>query len=297
MTELELTWISSLEGWNRFAAVNDEFVDLHMSSEAARAAGLPDVIGMGYLRLHYLEVALETAAAGLSRELGAMFHVAELACRFTALNRCGDRLTVWARHDDDDAGRVRVDLGVRNQDQVETTPARAILTATPPAELAADLPETSASSREVAHEHGLERHLGQVTKSVRSWPISENDVMRWRLAVAFGAEDVPGGWLGTTRVPHLFNAFAWHPEYRPAEYPWMLPIWKEVGSRVLNGGVQVEFGRAAEIGERIDCTASLVDCAVREGSLGRMLLLRDREVWTLPSGQVNRLVTRTTIYY
>jgi acyl dehydratase len=40
--------------WNRFAAVNDEFVPLHMDDEAARAAGQPGAFGMGNLRFTYL---------------------------------------------------------------------------------------------------------------------------------------------------------------------------------------------------------------------------------------------------
>ena len=40
--------------WNRYAAVNDEFIDVHMSADAARAAGQPDVFGMGNLRVGYL---------------------------------------------------------------------------------------------------------------------------------------------------------------------------------------------------------------------------------------------------
>ncbi|KAA9156222.1 hypothetical protein FPZ12_028290 [Amycolatopsis acidicola] len=40
--------------WNRFAAVNDEFVPIHMDDEAARAAGHPTAIGMGTLQWSYL---------------------------------------------------------------------------------------------------------------------------------------------------------------------------------------------------------------------------------------------------
>src|SRR6266436_7332103 len=40
--------------WNRYAAVNDEFVPIHMDDEAGRAAGLPGAIGMGLLQVAYL---------------------------------------------------------------------------------------------------------------------------------------------------------------------------------------------------------------------------------------------------
>ncbi|GAA1947840.1 hypothetical protein GCM10009798_03710 [Nocardioides panacihumi] len=36
--------------WNRFAAVNDEFVPIHMDDEAGRRAGYPGAISMGRLQ-------------------------------------------------------------------------------------------------------------------------------------------------------------------------------------------------------------------------------------------------------
>jgi len=40
--------------WNRYAAVNEEFVPIHMDDEAGRAAGLTGAIGMGQLQVAYL---------------------------------------------------------------------------------------------------------------------------------------------------------------------------------------------------------------------------------------------------
>lgn len=45
-----LTWTPGFDVWNRFAAVNDEFVPIHMDDEAGRAAGYPGAFGMGYLQ-------------------------------------------------------------------------------------------------------------------------------------------------------------------------------------------------------------------------------------------------------
>lgn len=39
--------------WNRFAAVNDEFVPIHMDDAAGREAGFPSAIGMGNLIWSY----------------------------------------------------------------------------------------------------------------------------------------------------------------------------------------------------------------------------------------------------
>ena len=51
------TWSreTGLVHWNRFAAVNDEFYDVHMDDGAARAAENPQgAFGMGMLRFSYL---------------------------------------------------------------------------------------------------------------------------------------------------------------------------------------------------------------------------------------------------
>jgi hypothetical protein len=49
-----------LHHWNRYAAVNDEFVDIHMDDEAGRAAGYPSAFGMGNLQWAYLHNLLES---------------------------------------------------------------------------------------------------------------------------------------------------------------------------------------------------------------------------------------------
>ena len=45
-----LTWTAGLDIWNRFAAVNDEFIPIHMDDAAGRAAGYEGAFGMGYLQ-------------------------------------------------------------------------------------------------------------------------------------------------------------------------------------------------------------------------------------------------------
>lgn len=45
---------TDLMHWNRYAAVNDEFVQIHMDDEAARKAGMTGAFGMGNLRYAYL---------------------------------------------------------------------------------------------------------------------------------------------------------------------------------------------------------------------------------------------------
>ena len=45
---------TGLANWNRYAAVNDEFIDIHMDDDSAKAVGMPGVFGMGNLRIAYL---------------------------------------------------------------------------------------------------------------------------------------------------------------------------------------------------------------------------------------------------
>ncbi|WP_051214976.1 MaoC/PaaZ C-terminal domain-containing protein [Granulicoccus phenolivorans] len=61
--------------WNRYAAVNDEFVPIHMDDAAGRAAGYPGAIGMGRLQWSYVHVFLREwlAGAGRIRELSLQY--------------------------------------------------------------------------------------------------------------------------------------------------------------------------------------------------------------------------------
>jgi MaoC like domain len=49
---------SGFDYWNRYAAVNDEFVDIHMLDDSGCRAGYPTAIGMGNLTWAYFHVAL-----------------------------------------------------------------------------------------------------------------------------------------------------------------------------------------------------------------------------------------------
>ena len=65
--------------WNRYAAVNDEFVPIHMDDEAGRAAGFQSALGMGNLQIAYLH--------NLVRDwLGDRGRILTLSCRFNAPN-------------------------------------------------------------------------------------------------------------------------------------------------------------------------------------------------------------------
>ena len=118
---------TGLGSWNRYAAVNDEFIDIHMDPTAAKAAGLPDVIGMGNLRIAYLHNLLHDWLDGK----GDLVH---LSCQFRGLNLPGDTLTshaeVQCQREDGSHRLVDLTIGVTNQAGVETTPGTARSTVT-----------------------------------------------------------------------------------------------------------------------------------------------------------------------
>lgn len=69
------TRTTGLDNWNRFAAVNDEFVPIHMDDEAGRAAGMPGAFGPGNLLVSYLHAMVRDwlAAEGTLVSLSAQF--------------------------------------------------------------------------------------------------------------------------------------------------------------------------------------------------------------------------------
>ena len=49
---------AGLAAWNRYAAVNDEFIPIHMDDAAGQAAGYPGAFGMGNLQWAWLHCVL-----------------------------------------------------------------------------------------------------------------------------------------------------------------------------------------------------------------------------------------------
>jgi acyl dehydratase len=50
--------MAGFHAWNRYAAVNQEFVPIHMDDEAGRNAGNPGAFGIGNLQMSYLHALL-----------------------------------------------------------------------------------------------------------------------------------------------------------------------------------------------------------------------------------------------
>jgi hypothetical protein len=81
---------TGLHNWNRYAAVNDEFVDIHMDDEAGKTAGYPSAFGMGNLQWSYLHTLLRNW-------MGENGRIVQLACQFRSANVKGQVLTAHGK--------------------------------------------------------------------------------------------------------------------------------------------------------------------------------------------------------
>ena len=110
--------------WNRYAAVNDEFVPIHMDDEAGRAAGYSSAFGMGNLQWAYLHNLLRGW-------MGDSGRIVSLSCQFRSANEKGQTVTAFGRVTGvrDEAGERVVDLEVWTEDQTGTklAPGRAVV--------------------------------------------------------------------------------------------------------------------------------------------------------------------------
>ncbi|MCK9496190.1 MAG: hypothetical protein M0R75_11935 [Dehalococcoidia bacterium] len=111
--------------WNRYAAVNDEFVYIHMDDEVGRAAlNERGAFGMGNLRYTYLLNALRDW-------IGDEAEIREAAVQFRAINQKNDTLTVTGKVTDkrveDGEHRVYLDTNVVNQQDEATCPGHAVV--------------------------------------------------------------------------------------------------------------------------------------------------------------------------
>lgn len=292
--------------WNRYAAVNDEFIDVHMSKEAAQAAGQADVFGMGNLRVAY-------AHAMLHDWLGNRGDIAQFACQFRQLNFLGDVLDVHASV----TGKARVDghmlvdvaLGVTNQNGEETMPGSAQLVLfgdhaampAPPSR-----PEIATREPGVHLDADTISWLGRPLEPLSSYPIDANDIRRWALT-AYYPEPAPrelteiadakaGPWHELVALRD-FNPFAWNAAFRPDIYPWMRGMGTEPGRRGLNGGQKSWYFAPMRVGDVITNNVTLIDAFEKEGRMGTMLFLVDESRWTNQRDELVRIGQRTSIYY
>ncbi|MBW2498806.1 MAG: MaoC family dehydratase N-terminal domain-containing protein [Deltaproteobacteria bacterium] len=294
--------------WNRYAAVNDEFIDVHMDRSAAVAAGQPDVFGMGNLRIAYVHNALHDWLSGEG-------DIVDFGCQFRQLNFLGDCLrcecVVTGREEVEGRSLVDFDVNVLNQKDESTMPGTARVLLFPDGK-AIGLPEPPAT--EIPGDPSTGVHLDQATLDWLGRPLSPdvafevcaNDIRRWAAATYYPSEPPTefvdenvasaGPWGGLV-APRDFNPFAWSKVTPPDTYPWMRGMGTEPGRRGLNGGQRNRYFAPIRVGDVITSVVTLVDAYEKEGKLGPMMFLIDEARWTNQRGELVRLGQRTTIYY
>ena len=119
------TRTTDFRNWNRYAAVNDEFVPFHMDDEDGRKAGNQQgAFGMGNLRYAYLVNALRDW-------IGDEAEVREIGCQYRAINQKNDTLSVVGKVVEkevvDGENRVKLTTNVMNQNGEATCPGHAVV--------------------------------------------------------------------------------------------------------------------------------------------------------------------------
>lgn len=116
---------TSFAEWNRYAAVNEEFVPFHMDDEAGRRAGNEQgAFGMGNLRYAYIVNALRDwiGDEGIIREVG---------CQYRAINQKDEVLTVVGeitnKQIDNGHRIVHLKVNVLNDSEQATCPGHAVI--------------------------------------------------------------------------------------------------------------------------------------------------------------------------
>jgi acyl dehydratase len=293
--------------WNRYAAVNDEFIDIHMDDDAAKAVGMPGVFGMGNLRIAYLHNLL-------GHWLGDAGDIAELRCELRGINLKGDTLTCHATvtetSDDDGLQLATLDIGVVNQDGHETTPGSATVVLfgggapTMPAEPPPSSPSGDATPGTFLQQDTIDL-IGRTLAPVAAPPVGANDIARWAIATHWperpphryldAAAAADGPWGGIV-APRDFDPFAWMLE-RPWSGDWLWGMGREPGTRVLNGGQRNRYFEPIRPGDVVTVVRRFVDVIERDTKRGPMVFFTSEFRWTNQAGALVRLAEQTTIYY
>lgn len=107
-------WVrtTTFDNWNRYAAVNDEFVPIHMDDDAGREAGYPSAFGMGNLQWSYFHSMLRTW-------IGQQGRIESLQLQFRSPNLKGATVTCTGSVTDAQvlADGQRVTLDIRSEDE------------------------------------------------------------------------------------------------------------------------------------------------------------------------------------
>ena len=111
--------------WNRYAAVNYEFIPIHMDDEAGRQAGHAAAIGMGNLQWSYLHNMLRGF-------LGNAGRISKIGVQYRSPNFKGETLTargvVTAVREEAGLRTLELEVWVEAQDGRRTAPGKAVVT-------------------------------------------------------------------------------------------------------------------------------------------------------------------------
>lgn len=114
---------TGFDNWNRFAAVNYEFVPIHMDDEAGRAAGMPGAFGPGNMLITYLHA--------LVRDwMGEHGCLTALSAQFRQPNTKGEIVLGGDVVSVDREGAdtvVHLDIWARNAEGAPLTPGQAVV--------------------------------------------------------------------------------------------------------------------------------------------------------------------------
>ena len=289
---------TGLANWNRYAAVNDEFIDIHMDDESARAVGMPGVFGMGNLRIAYLHNLV-------TDWLGDAGDLVDFRCQFRGLNLKGDILTctgtVTGEREDEGLRLVDLELGVRNQGDAETMPTTATVVLfdgapTMPSEPAPTEASGNAAEGTFLKANTIDR-IGRTLPPMAAPAVGANDIARWAIATYWPEPPptVESPWGGVV-APRDFDPFAWMP-IRPWAGDWLWGMGAEPGKRVLNGGQRNRYFAPIRPGDVISVTRRFVDVIERETKGGPKVFFTSEFVWRNQEGTLVRIGEQTTIYY
>src|SRR5690349_19169589 len=108
---------TGFHNWNRYAAVNDEFVPIHMDDDAGRAQGFPGAFGMGNLMWSYLHNVVRDW-------MGDNGRIVKMSCSFRSPNLRGmtveARGTVTAMRHENDELLIDLELSLVDHDNSDT---------------------------------------------------------------------------------------------------------------------------------------------------------------------------------
>jgi hypothetical protein len=152
-----------------------------------------------------------------------------------------------------------------------------------------------------------------------SYPVGENDIRRWAIAT-YWPEEPPARFIdapadGSAMIaPEEFNAMstAWRsassetspkaivasgPGYNPDTTENQVGIEGPGLTKMLNGGMSVEYGVPIKAGDVVTSVRSLGEYTEREGRLGLMLFSSSVDTWTNQHDELVKRSTMTLIRY